>query len=616
MYRLIALIVLLCCPLAQAAGTESRDMRLHWQVATETKVAVAIDDIDTIRLNWHSSRWQAPNLGFVSGFYWMRLDIQPNELASGRWRLWIHNSLLSVVSFYLISNGKVLAHQEDGLEVRWSARSSLFRSPAFALNIQPDRPYRIYLRVRSETALQVPAELVSEADFLARKEQSDITLGLFLGVLLAMVSYNLLLFGVTREFSFLLYVAHACSLLMFVVSWQGLGANYLWPGWIALQSASIAFATFLVIGFSSWFCMVFLELSRQNFASFRLFVAVRNLAFIGVLITPLLPFRVAIFASSALSFPAVLLVANAIVSRASLRYRPTRLFALGWALYVTGAFMMGLNKFGVIEVSYASENMLLWSTVMDMVLMCIALGDRFFQKRRKHVKQQRLELETASQQLESLQSKLRQERTAIDMLAEKQARQLASERQLQQRLRERARDLELLQQQLKHASDTDSLTGLKNREFFADRLMAEIERSLHLGGDFCLLIVDVDRFRRINENYGHLAGDECLCQISEILRQQLKRPADVLCRLGGEKFAVLLPDTQMAGAMQLAEIMRARIAECPLMCAGHGIMVTVSVGVTEIMSNAELRPERVLNHAHLALQRAKSDGRNCVAAIA
>ena len=612
----MAALVLMCLSLLAHAGTPERvDIGKRWLLAEAPESPISIETIDSQPLNWHASRWASPNLGFVSGAYWLRLDLAANELSPGRWRLWIHNSLLSDITFYLVSNGTMIAKQQDGLWVRYQDRAYSFRTPAFALSILPDRPYRIYLRVRSETALQVPAELVTEQQFLAEKEASDLALGVFVGVLLAMALYNLLLFVVNRELSFLLYVGHACGLLVFVASWQGLGATYLWPGLVGMQSVSIALATFLVIGFSTWFCGAFLELDADNFPWIRVFWGVRNLAFAGVLLTPLMPFRMAIIASSTLSFPAVILVVKAIVARFSLRQRPIRLFALGWAMYVSGAFMMGLNKFGFIDVTPASENMLLWSSVLDMVLLCIALGDRFHFKRRQRLVRLEQRLDTAYQKLESQQDKLEQTRAAVDELNSALTGHENHGRQLQSRLLERNRDLEQAKKLLDNAAETDALTGLKNRRYFSDRLLDEIERNRHLGGCFSILIVDVDRFRQINESFGHLTGDECLCQIADILRLQLKRPADVLCRIGGKKFAVMLPDTPAHGALQLAEQMRRRVAECPLLCSGQGIMVTVSIGVSEYENDNSLRPDQFLGKAGRALQQAKSDGRNCVAAL-
>lgn len=597
----------------QAAARDQLNMGDRWQVVVEEGAEWTVDEVDVRPLPWQASRWQAPNLGFTARPHWLRIVIKPDELAAGHWRLWIHNSLLSDVRFFLFEDDQLVEQQVDGLWHRLDERANSFRYPAFLFHVNAGREYRLYLRVQSETAFQVPATLLSEARFTLAKARDDLTLGLFVGVLLAMMLYNLVLYIILRELSFLLYVGHVGALLLFVCSWQGLGATYVWPGLVGLQSFSIALATFLVIGFSTWFCGVFLGLNRDNFPLLNLFWGLRNLAFAGAVITPLLPVYWAVLASSLLSVPAVLLVIKAILVRASLRQRPTRLFALGWALYVTGAFMMALNKFGWIEVNDASENLLLWSSVFDMMLLCIALGDRFHEQRAARMQQLQRAIDEGQRNLEGIHDRLQREQITRKALAQAIGGQEEYARQLETRLRERGRERDLLYQQLQQASENDGLTGLKNRRYFSDRLYEEVERHRHLGTRFSVLVIDVDRFRHINETYGHLAGDECLCQIADILRQRLRRPADVLCRIGGEKFAVLLPDTAADGAVALAETIRDRIATCPMLCAGQRIMATVSVGISEVNGQSGTYAEWILIQADKALQRAKADGRNCVA---
>ena len=612
--RAFLLLWLLLIPLAvSAAAQDQLDIGQRWQIVAEESKPWQVQEVDALPLPWQVSRWAAPNVGFTARAHWMRIIIQPDELAAGYWRLWIYNSLLSDVRFYLFEDAQLIARQQDGLWHRLDERANAFRYPAFLFRAKPGREYRLYLRVQSETALQVPAELVSEARFTVAKARDDLTLGLFVGVLLAMMLYNLVLYATLRELSFLLYVGHVGALLLFVCSWQGLGATYIWPGLIGLQSFSIALATFLVIGFSTWFCSVFLDLNSDNFPLMKLFLGIRLAAFAGALITPLLPVHWAVLASSLLSVPAVFLVVKAILMCASLRQRPTRLFALGWALYVSGAFMMALNKFGWIEVNSASENLLLWSSVFDMMLLCIALGDRFHLRRSASIQQQQIALEGFQRNLDGIADKLRREQAALGALADAIGGHEDYARQLDVRLRERGRELDLLNQQLLNSSENDGLTGLKNRRYFSDRLYEEVERHRHLGTQFSVLVIDVDRFRQINESYGHLAGDECLCQIADILRQRLRRPADILCRIGGEKFAVLLPDTSAEGAISLAETIRDRVATCPMLCAGQRIMATVSVGISDVTGQQGTYAEWILIQADKALQRAKADGRNCVA---
>lgn len=113
----------------------------------------------------------------------------------------------------------------------------------------------------------------------------------------------------------------------------------------------------------------------------------------------------------------------------------------------------------------------------------------------------------------------------------------------------------ILELQLREQAITDPLTGAYNRRFYIERLDAEFERFCRSGRSFCLMMIDFDEFKEVNDNFGHLFGDEVLRQIVSIIKSRL-RHNDVLARVGGEEFSVILPDTNIIGAVQLAEDIR------------------------------------------------------------
>jgi diguanylate cyclase (GGDEF)-like protein len=124
-------------------------------------------------------------------------------------------------------------------------------------------------------------------------------------------------------------------------------------------------------------------------------------------------------------------------------------------------------------------------------------------------------------------------------------------------------------------------------------------------------MADIDMFKAYNDRYGHLAGDECLREIAVALRSQLRRPGDLLARYGGEEFAVVLPETGVVGAAQLAERMRLAVESLHLSHEGSSVApyVTVSLGVAEGEPKRQ-SPEELIGRADQALYRAKSAGRN------
>jgi len=159
---------------------------------------------------------------------------------------------------------------------------------------------------------------------------------------------------------------------------------------------------------------------------------------------------------------------------------------------------------------------------------------------------------------------------------------------------------------------TDSLTGLSNRRYFDDTLKTEFYRLKRSGSTLSLIMLDVDHFKKFNDKYGHLAGDECLRQIGTTLNSIVLRIPDMVARYGGEEFVVILPETESGGAKALAERIRKSIEELviPLSEYVSAKNVTVSLGVVTVSPNGLESPEEVVALADEALYCAKKGGRN------
>jgi len=155
----------------------------------------------------------------------------------------------------------------------------------------------------------------------------------------------------------------------------------------------------------------------------------------------------------------------------------------------------------------------------------------------------------------------------------------------------------------------DPLTGLPNRAAWTERLEHEVEQWQRHGNSLLIAMLDLDHFKRINDNYGHLAGDRVLKLIASVLRKRV-RGGDFIARFGGEEFVLLVPDTTLAAGAKLAEALRAAIEACPFHFKGEPVTVTVSMGMTAFKPGEH--SDLVLKRADQALYRAKSAGRNRV----
>ncbi|HBX56768.1 GGDEF domain-containing protein [Pseudomonas sp. UBA2684] len=155
----------------------------------------------------------------------------------------------------------------------------------------------------------------------------------------------------------------------------------------------------------------------------------------------------------------------------------------------------------------------------------------------------------------------------------------------------------------------DPLTGLPNRAAWSERLDLELARWQRYGGELLLAVVDIDHFKRINDEYGHLAGDKVLKIIAGELHKRLRK-TDFIARYGGEEFVLLIPATPLDGGWQLLETLRTAIEACPFHFKGERVTITLSAGISAF--SADERSEQVFERADQALYRAKRGGRNRV----
>jgi diguanylate cyclase (GGDEF)-like protein len=167
----------------------------------------------------------------------------------------------------------------------------------------------------------------------------------------------------------------------------------------------------------------------------------------------------------------------------------------------------------------------------------------------------------------------------------------------------------LLQQQ----TSIDALTGLVNRRLFDKVLSTELARAERSANPISLLMIDIDHFKRYNDHYGHVAGDECLQAVAEVLRRCVRRAGEMVARYGGEEFVLLLPGSDLVHAIEVAqaclELLRLRAIEHK--GVGPSATLTFSIGVASTTPEFDVLPATVINAADAAMYRAKMDGRAC-----
>jgi diguanylate cyclase (GGDEF)-like protein len=205
----------------------------------------------------------------------------------------------------------------------------------------------------------------------------------------------------------------------------------------------------------------------------------------------------------------------------------------------------------------------------------------------------------------------------IRLIQEQEAKQVALQMnaRLQQEITERQRAEAALQKangQLERLASLDGLTQVANRRRLDDYLLQAWKRLTEEQAPLSFILCDVDYFKRYNDTYGHQAGDICLQQVAEALCRAVKRSNDLVARYGGEEFAVVLPQTNLEGAITVAKRLQEEIKALQLIHTQSSVdeYVTLSIGLATMIPSAQSSAEQLINHADHALYQAKQAGRN------
>lgn len=174
------------------------------------------------------------------------------------------------------------------------------------------------------------------------------------------------------------------------------------------------------------------------------------------------------------------------------------------------------------------------------------------------------------------------------------------------------RKLEISNAELQKLTCQDGLTGIANRRRFDDFIRKECSRSSRERTPLSLLLIDIDYFKAYNDNYGHLKGDDCICKVAKALQRAVQRPADLVARYGGEEFSVVLPNTDMDGAITIAYSLKQIIKKLSIRhdFSDAANVITISVGIASKVAEDDSSPQDLIKLADEALYRAKKSGRD------
>jgi len=575
--------IILCLLLGFAAwGARAESVGFQWLEVPDDSL-----DIDAVR-SVPEHRWQSHgadtvlNLGFSDSAFWLRIEVPAfpqNRL------LQVGYPLLDEVSVHWDKAGDIVETHHTGDTLPFRTRPIEHRTFIFLVPSNTE-PVTAWVRVKTQGSIQIPVKVTPSAEFLAYEQIAYGWQTMFVGIVVALALYNLFLFAIVRYPTYLWYVLTVLSAGLAQLNFNGLLFQWFWPDLPVINRYLTGPLVALGLGLALIFTMKFLSLKKYSPGSRRLLQLLLAVCLFTI------DYRLLGFYQNSIALVSTL---AAVVTASAwfvgvLMWRRGHVLAgfyvAAWTPLLIAHLLLALAKLGLIPTNRAIEVAPEVGVAIEVVVLSLALAYRINLERRRRQEAQEHALEI----------------------------QREANLMLETRVRERTEELEQANDQLRSMSLTDGLTRVANRRRFDDKLEIEWNRAMRHDQELSLLMLDIDHFKKVNDTFGHLVGDDCLVSMAGTLQGELLRATDLVARYGGEEFAVLLPATDGEGARQVAERMRQAVAGKPVPSGQGGppVELTISVGVATMRPAIGAGSQELVRRADEALYAAKANGRNRV----
>lgn len=327
------------------------------------------------------------NFGFTQSVYWFKVDLK--NLKPGinkKWWVKIDYPLLEYIDLYLIkSDGRILKYQRMGTSQPFRSREVVSHHFISELPLKNVADSTLLLRVDTQSSMQLPLSILSSEDLFAEMEQNNLFVGIYYGLFIIILLYNVVLFVYTSDRNYLRYILFLASFILWQLSFDGLGIKYVWGDtrWLIEHgsSAFIALSAFSALYFSRHF----LNTPRYTPRLDKIIVGMMSISIIMVLASSVLSYGQVIPINALLAsiMPIVLLIAGLLVMRHE--YQAARFYVAGWSSFLIATIIFAFNKFDLIPSFYGINHVQQIGSAIEMIFLSLALAHRVYLLQRKYI---------------------------------------------------------------------------------------------------------------------------------------------------------------------------------------------------------------------------------------
>ncbi|MFT5718130.1 MAG: diguanylate cyclase (GGDEF)-like protein [Oleiphilaceae bacterium] len=569
---------------------ESIDLLPFASYYTDHSFQFKIDDIKNIhQIDWVKNKNTSQNFGQINAPIWFKISLKNTHKNKERLYLVLNYPHHDFVNVYYTNNKDIIKEIHTGDALPFKTRENT--EPNFIFPIPASHDFLdVYISIQSEGLLKIPLYLETQTQLNKQTKNFNFVSGIYFGAIAIMLAFNLFIWLTVKDRSYFYYLVYIIFSASFQWTLTGLSFQYIWPELPLLNQYGIIITTTLTGISAVIFMQKFLGINYSANKYDQILIS----ALIGCYILIALS---SVVVSYHFALQMLLLGASFMVLTGfyvGVKYwlrgiRSARFFALAWFCYLFFVILYLLDSKQVINSSILTEYYLAIGSLIELSLLSIAFADKLNSEKELRV--------NAQNELLDIQIKMNLD---LDTL-----------------VKNRTVELEEANIQLKALSVTDGLTQLKNRYFFDQTFIKEFKRAARENWPFSIIMIDIDFFKKINDEYGHLFGDYCLVKSASLIQSIVHRPSDTVARYGGEEIAILLPNTSLDGAIKLAEKIREHFRETEFTNSGISKFITVSLGV----SCGHPKPKhqdnaiKLLEIADQCLYKAKESGRDQVVGL-
>ena len=622
------------------------------------------------------------NFGFSESSYWLSYTLENTDDKKLSLLVNLDYALLDSIDFYGLSDDKVTDEYHMGDTLPFDQRVIDYPTFLFPVALAEKESKRIVMRVASKGTLQMPLSVWQERDFLVSKQSFMFSYGAFLSALLIMSAYNLCLFIIIRDRSYLLYSVFIFFMAGVHSSLDGFAYQWFWPDFPKWHQVSSIF--FISLGVMSTVLFTRSVLPIPEKSKKNSFMKTLTYLTLGTVIASIfLPYRPAAMLNGVMTV--IVMSGVCITCIAMLKHSPriARFYCFAWSVYFLGIVLKSASKMGYIPYSVFAENASNIGGVVGVIIISLALADRInSEKKAKESAQKQsignlkrfenlyknalegifsfdfdgrllsanpafldilglnsievfnsedvkpsnfnLEPDTFSNLIQKIISEEELVNHELQLntlngtaLWVNVSARITNDTSPESKLLEGTiidiTDRKAFEVQLQHLASHDPLTGFLNRRAFEVQAKESLLAVQNYQDTCCLLYLDLDQFKIVNDLCGHTAGDVLLKNLSQRLIKDVAAfgKQHMIARLGGDEFGILLAKTKLEGAQKIAESLRESIEQFLFVWEGNRFSLGVSIGLVELCPFHH-SVEQILIMADTACYMAKDQGRNRV----